>query len=434
MTQTRRHSLATAGMGLAALWLAGSPLAWHGSGGPTGSGAADMGPAPFSNPLTSLLPPPGYRTCMLGNFAGLDPDFVPSHPGERNPGHAQEHHWTFLSRTGGPVTLIVTAASVSPSDVGGLITATASHEPTGSTSSVAVAHSGIGGPTGDVSAVLTVPTLANVPYDLTIAAASIAGAPQGGHHYKVGVLGPAANTVEIGYGSPTLEYHESGLNRWAINAQSGETGAAHLSVDDPALAAGGVPNQATIVTYSLLDPVAGPPPLLGPTTSPVGPGSPIVVPFANGSGGPRTYIVSANADGHYTLTRTAASDEGIYVLNCPGDRGTVAIDIKPGSFPNSINLRKNGTVAVAIFSRPGFDATTVDPETVTLAGAPVAQKRNGTLMAGTEDVDGDGRDDLVVHFDTGALNLVSGDTVAVLEGRTFSGLPVLGADSVRLLP
>lgn len=55
-------------------------------------------------------------------------------------------------------------------------------------------------------------------------------------------------------------------------------------------------------------------------------------------------------------------------------------------------------------------------------------------MASTEDVNGDGLMDLVVHFNTDALQLSEGDTVAILEGRTFSGLPILGADSVRIVP
>ena len=50
----------------------------------------------------------------------------------------------------------------------------------------------------------------------------------------------------------------------------------------------------------------------------------------------------------------------------------VTIDIKPGAFPNSINLGSNGNVPMAILSSADFDATTVDPETVTLADARCA--------------------------------------------------------------
>lgn len=112
----------------------------------------------------------------------------------------------------------------------------------------------------------------------------------------------------------------------------------------------------------------------------------------------------------------------------------VAIDIKPGSDPNSIKLGSSGTVPVAIFSMATFDATTVNPTSVTLASAPVKLKGKGTPMASFQDVNGDGRVDLVVHVDTEALKLSETDTQALLEGMTFGGRRILGSDSVRVVP
>jgi hypothetical protein len=112
----------------------------------------------------------------------------------------------------------------------------------------------------------------------------------------------------------------------------------------------------------------------------------------------------------------------------------VTIDIRPGSYPNSINLGSNGVVPVAIFSTATFDARTVDPSTVTLANAPVKLKGKGQPMASFQDVNGDGRLDLVVNVQTNALELTSGDVAAVLKGRTFSGQPIKGSDSVRIVP
>jgi len=112
----------------------------------------------------------------------------------------------------------------------------------------------------------------------------------------------------------------------------------------------------------------------------------------------------------------------------------VEIDIKPGCSPNSINLGSQGNVPVAIFSTETFDATTVDPLTVTLASASVKLKGQGTPMASSRDVNGDGLMDLVVYVSTEALELSSTDTEATLQGETYDGEKIEGTDSIRILP
>ena len=112
----------------------------------------------------------------------------------------------------------------------------------------------------------------------------------------------------------------------------------------------------------------------------------------------------------------------------------VEIDIKPGSGENSINLGSNGLVPVAILSTQSFDARTVNPTTVTIAGAQVKVKGKGTPMASLQDVNGDGLVDLVVHVSTEALELTAGATRAFLEAKTFGGTPIVGSDWVRIVP
>ena len=106
----------------------------------------------------------------------------------------------------------------------------------------------------------------------------------------------------------------------------------------------------------------------------------------------------------------------------------VTIDIKPGSFPNPINLKSKGNVPVAILSSTTFDATTVDRSTVEFAGAhplPIGET--------PEDVNGDGLLDIVLHFKTQDLNLQPGETEACLTGKTFNEQEFRGCDSVRIL-
>ncbi len=114
----------------------------------------------------------------------------------------------------------------------------------------------------------------------------------------------------------------------------------------------------------------------------------------------------------------------------------VNIDIKPGSYPNSINLGNEGVIPVAILSSSEFDATTVDPATVELAGAGVELRgKSDNAMAHREDVNKDGRIDLVVQITT--QNLDPGafqDGYATLTGKTYDGLFIEGADEITIVP
>jgi parallel beta-helix repeat protein len=123
----------------------------------------------------------------------------------------------------------------------------------------------------------------------------------------------------------------------------------------------------------------------------------------------------------------------------------VNIDIKPGSEDgddNTISLGTQGLIPVAIFTEVDgsgqiiFDARTINPETVELAGMGVAIKgKSNELMAYGQDVDDDGFDDLVVHvatanFDPDAVQ----EGVAILTGTTYSGLLIEGSDEITIVP
>jgi hypothetical protein len=112
----------------------------------------------------------------------------------------------------------------------------------------------------------------------------------------------------------------------------------------------------------------------------------------------------------------------------------VQIDIKPGTNPNTVNLKSKGTVPVAVLSSPAFSASTVSPLTVRLAGVPVSLRGNGTPMASLEDVNGDGLLDLVLHFSTQALPRLTSNTDITLVGETFDGQLIIGSDSIVIVP
>jgi len=110
----------------------------------------------------------------------------------------------------------------------------------------------------------------------------------------------------------------------------------------------------------------------------------------------------------------------------------VDIDIKPGSDPNSINLGSNGVVPVAILGSATFDASTVDPSTVVLAGATVRFKGQSGTAGSLDDVNGDGYLDFVVQVYT--IDFAPGDGTAELTGATYGGDLIHGTDSIRVVP
>jgi hypothetical protein len=112
----------------------------------------------------------------------------------------------------------------------------------------------------------------------------------------------------------------------------------------------------------------------------------------------------------------------------------VGIDIKPGDPKNTLSYKAAGTVAVAILGSATFDPLTVDPTTVTLAGARPVALGPGQPQSLARDVNRDGYFDLILHFRIRDLQLTLTDTQAVLYGTTYSGQRIRGADAVRLLP
>lgn len=150
-------------------------------------------------------------------------------------------------------------------------------------------------------------------------------------------------------------------------------------------------------------------------------------PTGPGGGSPISGWSGTSGTGAYTVALTGARF-------C---RQVVTVDIKPGSSVNPVNLKTKGVIPVAILTTPDFDATTVNPLSVCFGDAGDASQRDCTEAHGQghiEDVDGDGDNDLVLHFETQETGIDPGDTQACLTGTATNGETVEGCDTITITP
>ncbi|MFC1634554.1 hypothetical protein ACFL5Z_06890 [Planctomycetota bacterium] len=149
--------------------------------------------------------------------------------------------------------------------------------------------------------------------------------------------------------------------------------------------------------------------------------------------------VTASQAGYHTMTvkfierRNTHSGIEITLNGEHLQNAEVPIDIKPGSYPNSINPNAGGVIPVAILGTATFDASTVDPATVALEGAGAKGKGKSGNYGSMEDVDGDGYLDLVVQI-VNDITWAPNATEATLTGQTWAGIPIQGTDSVNIVP
>ena len=135
----------------------------------------------------------------------------------------------------------------------------------------------------------------------------------------------------------------------------------------------------------------------------------------------------------------------------------VLINIKPGGSPNSVNVRNQGVIPVAVLTTAAgegglpvaFDATSIDPLSVRFGpadevfaetGGAFEAHRRGHIEDAFEldEVTMDGDLDMVLHFRTRETGLEAGDTEACVKGDWVDGSggvhSFFGCDSIRTVP
>ena len=132
----------------------------------------------------------------------------------------------------------------------------------------------------------------------------------------------------------------------------------------------------------------------------------------------------AFAGGAYTLNITIESAE-LHVL----------LDIKPGSPISPLNPKAQGTVPVALLSTDKFNPLEVDTATLTFGKNGTEQTfRRCNPAQSAQDLNGDGKPDLVCHFDNGDAGFQRGDSVGTMRGKTKTGQAFKGTGDLKAVP
>jgi len=145
--------------------------------------------------------------------------------------------------------------------------------------------------------------------------------------------------------------------------------------------------------------------------------------FINGGGVTRTTL-GTRSNGRYELVISGVTPS-IQHIN---------VEIKPGSGDYApINPKARGNVPVALLSSSEFDALTVVRDSLTFGATG---KESSLLRCNKEgaDVNGDGKPDLVCHFDNQAASFEPGDLEGVVMGRLQSGRMFEGRGLLKVVP
>lgn len=112
----------------------------------------------------------------------------------------------------------------------------------------------------------------------------------------------------------------------------------------------------------------------------------------------------------------------------------ISIEVKPGSSGRApMQPKSKGNIPVALLSHDSFNALNVDLKSLTF-GAKGDEKSLVRCLKGVEDVNRDGRPDLVCHFDNQLAQFSVGDDQALLKGVMNDGKAFEGSGWLKVVP
>lgn len=142
-----------------------------------------------------------------------------------------------------------------------------------------------------------------------------------------------------------------------------------------------------------------------------------------------------DSSGTYTLVVSGVSLPDI--VQPPPEDPKVAyieINVKPGSAGRvRIDSKSAGVIPVALMSSQTFNALNVDVASLTFGRTGNEASLRNCATEG-EDVNRDGRIDLVCHFEKQRTDFVPGDLIGVVKGKTREGAAFEGSGSLKVKP
>ena len=153
-----------------------------------------------------------------------------------------------------------------------------------------------------------------------------------------------------------------------------------------------------------------------------------------------TYIVgvtnfgSSFADGGTVSGTPRQGDYTLVISGVTKSVKQVSLEVKPGNrtIP-PVNPKSQGKIPVALLGGPDFNALNIDPKTLTFGSTGKEHSFVKCNPVGT-DVNGDGRVDVICHFDARAAHLDPTDEHAHVHGRTKDGTEFEGTGFLKVMP
>jgi len=144
--------------------------------------------------------------------------------------------------------------------------------------------------------------------------------------------------------------------------------------------------------------------------------------FFRDGGSLTSSTMNARSNGSYTLIITGVTPP-VQQIN---------IEIKPGSDNLApVNPKSRGKIPVALLSSAEFDALAADQGSITFGASGTEASLD---HCGKDDVNGDGRVDLVCHFDNQIAGFEPGDLEGIVMGRTADGRRFEGRGLLKVVP